>query len=469
MIKTNEMPPRIKTTKGFKKSEIRSIELYPIPTWMKDSPDKQNYIWDQNWKFWYQTQEDYRSGVLKDHELYRISSSFVVKDYTLHNGYVVSAFRKYGKAWLDLYDAWHITGVNPSEITGVPINFVDGSSERIETIPVRGASGYLTPDEIISVNNGFSDIALIRLEAFIGFLRKISFDEKVTNFLSLVVIPDIYSDNQAGSNKDTHLDIHEARQYSRGKPMYGQLRMVRLGTKVWITVRDLSTLTALDAEAIIKIAGGQGTAVIANKDISDQRDGAEVYVLYESAELLLRAMGKIDWAEKLIERISNDILAPASLMESGAFVSASLLDAMLGHDPQFRTWVGNLIDDAPEHDFDIPITVAYQIAQFGDKFLSLVTSKLLSDSGFFHNGTIDESPDETFRRFQDLIPDSDGLVDSRKALEFMGCPLDYNHWSNLYRSWAKLKSYRISHVESRIRSCYLYSRIMNLPISGDSE
>jgi hypothetical protein len=333
------------------------------------------------------------------------------------------------------------------EIAGIPIGAFTGYL-REEEDHVRGAPGYLEPNEIYHLRYwGINDLG-IRVEAALPYFMKARGGQRLAEWLLETVIPDTISGTCAKKSivkKQQVAKSDKPMQHRYYHPDLGELRGVVIGTRFWVNMSDTSRFTSLPEEVVSRIAYASGTIEIPNVDVynADEHQGTERYILFDVVINILQAMQPSDYLVTSLEQwVNNDIFKLSRQLDSGSYVHASTLHPMLGRHLEFQVWCEELrfkvpysifdiehyIEDEFDFDFKIPLTVARDIAQHHKSFAGEITHNLICDGGFFHNGSIGEPADATLKRFVGLIPDRFGRVEARKVHEYASTSESFDEW-----------------------------------------
>jgi phage anti-repressor protein len=390
-----------------------------------------------------------------DQDLLCAESHFTRKDYHLVGFGTLRTVSVDGEGWVSVEDVAKLAGILTIEVTG-PLS--------LDEEPTKGCPGYLDPDGILELQAkfGIADIG-IRIAACLPIFMQARGGRQLVEFLMLEVIPDLLGDQTAGGgmpglpasavvNPDLTMAGRsgdclpsKVRQWVFFDPELGECRGVLLGTTIWVLLSNISSKLRLSRANIISLAGRERIIVIPNASIQNAMspDGDASYLRFDSAVKLLRSSPYSEFLAEMLEQwVRDNLLSPASLIAAGAVVQASSLHQIFSPNTDFSVWLDefghkntgliDLMDDYWIGDSDdvngFPLTLASEAALKERTFIGTVVYRLLSESGYLHNGNLGEPADETLARFRGLIPDRWGRVDARLLHEFLQITEPFNEW-----------------------------------------
>lgn len=432
------------STKNDKMSEFRSARHYTHSEFIDKKPDgyipewvdviKDNTCYYQTTEiFWYQTEDDYQNG-MSNCQCYEDTEA-VRRTYTIGRYGDLPIMLIGEEAWVAIGEIASLIGCSNLQITGY-------ISE--DEYSVRGEPGHLVPDGIRNIYPHTCGGA-IRLEAAIRCCELNNVRAEIINYLQCEVLPAVYAGRELNDSLMIRIDpgsvvssvkINVGRNFDE---CYGAVLGFRYGSHMWLQLLGLSMRTVCAPEFIAKIAG-KGRLLACDGLAVHNSLGGKYAATYVRSDVVGALVGGrayefatvFAWS-KLLPLKLEKWLPPA---DSSASVGLAVLYQILQPSARFESWIYEL-----EHRFTtmwplideqelmaIPAGLARDIAQAHGGFVGRMVAYLVADGGYFHGGSLAETPDQTLHRFRGLAPDEHGHVEARKVWEFLNCPYAYDDW-----------------------------------------
>jgi hypothetical protein len=211
----------------------------------------------------------------------------------------------------------------------------------------------------------------------------------------------------------------------------GRFRMVVIGTRFWIRLHDMSNFMHLPADSIHHLLDRVRVISKDERVGHDKDHPTEDHIKYVEFDTISKLLKLSLEGRNLISDMKDwmeDDLFP-SFQET---VSAGTLHRSLSPHEEFVTWARksdsnkefNLFrmtrDYSSRNDpnLQIPVEVALKVALRAQCFEGAMTYCLLADGGYLHGGPWGESPEDSLKRFHEMMPDRQERVNRRKIYEF---------------------------------------------------